>query len=80
MILGSDDPAAPPQYGEAALQDLPNGRAVLVKGAGHGADNACTDRLVLAFLRADSAKDLNVSQCGPSFKQPPFATSMKGWP
>jgi pimeloyl-ACP methyl ester carboxylesterase len=80
MILGSDDPAAPPQYGEAALQDLPNGRAVLVKGAGHGADNACTDRLVLAFLRADSAKDVNVSQCGASFKQPPFATSMKGWP
>jgi pimeloyl-ACP methyl ester carboxylesterase len=80
MILGSDDPATPPKYGEQALKYLPNGRAVLVKGAGHGADNACTDKLVLRFLHADSAKGLNVSQCTASFDPPPFAISMKGWP
>lgn len=80
MILGSDDPATPPQYGEEALRYLPNGRAVLVKGAGHGADTDCTDKLELQFVRARSAKGLDVSKCSATFKLPPFATSMKGWP
>lgn len=80
MILGSDDPATPPQYGEAALRYLPNGRAILVRGGGHGADNGCTDKLVLQFVRANSAKGLDVSKCSATFRLPPFATSMKGWP
>jgi pimeloyl-ACP methyl ester carboxylesterase len=80
MILGSDDPATPPQYGEQALRYLPNGRAVLVTGGGHGADTRCTDRLVLQFVRSGSAKGLDVSKCTATFQLPPFATSMKGWP
>ncbi len=80
MILGSDDPATPPTYGLQALRYLPNGRAILVKGAGHGADDACTDALLLAFLKHDSAKNLDVDRCSASFALPPFVTSMKGWP
>lgn len=80
MLLGSDDPATPAKYGLAALKFLPNGRAVLVKGAGHGADNGCTDKLVLQFVRAHSAQGLDVSKCSVTFKLPPFATSMKTWP
>src|SRR5579872_3514794 len=71
MILGSDDPATPPQYGEEALKYLPNGRAVLVNGASHGADNACTDALRVQFLRTLSAKGLDVSRCAATFQQPP---------
>jgi pimeloyl-ACP methyl ester carboxylesterase len=80
MLLGSDDPATPAKYGFAALKYLPNGRAVLVEGAGHGADNACTDNLVLQFVRARSAKGLNVTKCASAFQLPQFATSMKGLP
>lgn len=80
MILGSDDPATPPQYGKAALRYLPNGRAVLVTGGAHGADTPCTDKLRIAFIHAASAKGLDVSKCTSTFKLPPFATSMKGWP
>lgn len=79
MIMGSDDPATPPQYGLEALKYLPNGRAVLVKGGGHGADTACTDNLYLQFVRSGSARGLDVSKCAATLKLPPFATSMKGW-
>jgi pimeloyl-ACP methyl ester carboxylesterase len=80
MILSSNDPGTPAKYGEAALRYLPNGREVLVKGGGHSVFTACTDKLILQFVRAASAKGLNVSQCRSSYKAPPFATSMKGWP
>lgn len=80
MILGSDDPGTPAQYGLAALKYLPNGRAILVKGGGHGADTSCTDALVLQFVLARSANGLDVNKCSASFKLPPFATSLKGLP
>lgn len=80
MILGSDDPATPARYGLAALKYLPNGRAILVKGGGHGADTACTDALVVQFVRAQSAKGLAVDKCSASFSLPAFKTSMQGLP
>jgi pimeloyl-ACP methyl ester carboxylesterase len=80
MLLGSDDPATPAHYGLAALKYLPNGRAILVKGGGHGADTACTDKLVVQFVQAHSAKGLDVNSCSASFKLPTFKTSMKGLP
>lgn len=80
MLLGSDDPATPAHYGLAALKDLPNGRAVVVKGGGHGADTACTDKLVLQFIKASSAKGLDLSKCTATFTLPPFKTGTKGVP
>ncbi|HEY9179982.1 MAG TPA: alpha/beta fold hydrolase [Candidatus Baltobacteraceae bacterium] len=80
MILGSDDPATPAKYGLEALRYLPNGRAVLVNGGGHGADTACTDTLVVQFVHAQSAAGLNLKQCSSTFTLPRFATSMKGLP
>ncbi len=80
MISASDDPATPPRYGEQALRYLPNGKEILVKGAGHATETPCTDRLVMQFVRARSANALKVLQCTGAFKLPPFDTSMKGWP
>ena len=80
MISSTNDPGTPPRYGEAALRFLPNAREVLVKGAGHAAETPCTDRLITEFIRAGSAKGLDVSQCTAGTAAPPFATSMKGWP
>jgi len=80
MIAASDDPATPPRYGEEALRYLPNGKEVLVKGAGHATQTPCTDRLTEQFIRAGSVKALDVTQCTSNFKLPPFATSLKGLP
>ncbi len=79
MISGSDDPATPPSYAQAALAYLPNARIVLVKGASHGTETDCTDRLMVEFVRAGSAKGLDVDACSAAFQRPPFATSMKGF-
>lgn len=80
IIASEDDPATPPQYGEAALRYLPNGREALVKGAGHSTETPCTDDLIVRFVRARSARDIDVTRCSGSFTVPPFATSMKGFP
>ncbi len=42
-------------------------------------ETPCTDALKIAFVRAASAKDLDVGKCSADFKRPPFATSMKGF-
>lgn len=80
LISGSDDPATPPRYGEEALHYLPKGEMVIVKGAGHATQMPCTDQLVVKFVRAGSAKGLDVAHCTAAFQLPPFATSMKDWP
>ncbi|HZZ64204.1 MAG TPA: alpha/beta fold hydrolase [Candidatus Baltobacteraceae bacterium] len=80
IISASDDPATPADLAQQALHYLPNGRQVLVRGAGHSTENTCTDALILQFVRARSAQGLDVSHCRSAFKLPPFATSMAGWP
>lgn len=80
IISGSDDPATPPKYARAAVQYLPNAKIALVKGAGHATEAACTDALMTQFVRAQSAKGLDVTKCSAAFKQPKFATSMAGLP
>jgi len=78
MLSGSDDPATPPHYAEEAVKYLPNAKIVLVQGAGHAAETKCTDALVVQFVRAQSAKGLNVNGCSSAFAVPKFITSTKG--
>ena len=80
MISATDDPVTPPRYAEEALRYLPNGKEVLVQGAGHATETPCTDRLIVQFVTKNSAKGLPVAQCTTTFHPPPFATSMKGLP
>lgn len=79
MISGSDDPATPPKYAQAAAKYLPNARIALVQGAGHAAETPCTDALVLQFVRAQSAKGLNVNGCSAAFTVPKFIIDAKGF-
>lgn len=73
MISGSDDPASPPQYGRAELQNLPNGRQMLVAGATHDSDYPpCVDATIAAFVRARSATGLNLKQCAATYRRPSF--------
>jgi pimeloyl-ACP methyl ester carboxylesterase len=79
MQSGSDDPATPPRYAAAAAKYLPNARIVLVQGAGHAAETPCTDALVVKFVRAQSAKGLDLDGCSSAFTVPKFITSTKGF-
>jgi pimeloyl-ACP methyl ester carboxylesterase len=78
MISGADDPATPPEYGRAALRYLPNARQIIIAHAGHDNESACTDALIVQFVRAGSARHLTGTSCAASTQRPPFATSMKG--
>lgn len=79
MISGTDDPATPPDYATRELPYLPNGKQVLVKGASHGDETACTEHLKVEFVLAGSVSHLNGASCTASFHRPPFATSMAGF-
>lgn len=75
MISGSDDPASPPQYGREELQNLPNGRQMLVPGATHDSDYPpCVDATIAAFMRARSAAALNLAHCAAAYRRPSFET------
>lgn len=79
MISGTDDPTSPAAFAAQQLAFLPNGKRVLVTGAGHATEIPCTDRLKVAFVRAGSARGLDVSSCSAAFARPPFRTSMAGF-
>lgn len=75
MISGSDDPATPPQYAREGLAYLPHARQMLVPGASHDSDYPpCVDATVVAFVRARSAADLNLSHCAAAYRRPSFVT------
>jgi pimeloyl-ACP methyl ester carboxylesterase len=75
MISGTDDPASPPQLGRAALRYLPNARQILIPNASHEIELRCADRLIVEFVRAHSAKNLDTASCAASYRRPPFLTS-----
>lgn len=78
IITGSDDPATPPSYAAKALPYLRNAKQAVVRGAGHTTQTPCTDRLMVEFVRAGSAKGLDVSGCSGAFTPPRFAISSSG--
>ncbi len=79
MISGTDDPASPPAFADAASRYLPNARILLVRNAGHGTETSCGDRLIVDFIRARDAAGLNLASCASEYHRPPFATSMAGF-
>jgi pimeloyl-ACP methyl ester carboxylesterase len=79
MISGTDDPASPPVFAQQALAYLPNARILLVRHASHGTETACGDGLIVEFVRAGSAKRLDLSRCSGAYRRPAFATSMAGF-
>lgn len=72
MISGTDDPASPADLGRQALRYLPNARQILIPHAAHEIDLPCVDRLIVEFVRARSAKNLDTASCAASSHRPPF--------
>jgi pimeloyl-ACP methyl ester carboxylesterase len=76
MISGTADPATPPDFATRELRYLPHGKQVLLQGASHGDETACTDNLLVQFVLGRGVLPPNTASCTASFHRPPFATSM----
>jgi pimeloyl-ACP methyl ester carboxylesterase len=79
MISGTDDPTSPPVYARRALPYLPNARILLIRNASHATETACSDRLIVEFVRAGTAQGLDLASCSAGYRRPAFATSMAGF-
>jgi pimeloyl-ACP methyl ester carboxylesterase len=77
LLGGSDDPATPPQFGARVLAGLPNGRQILVPGAGHDVDSPCVGKIENDFLVSYDTRSLDAG-CLQAARRPPFATSFTG--
>jgi pimeloyl-ACP methyl ester carboxylesterase len=78
MISGRDDPATPPQFGAEELRYLPNGRQIVVPGAGHFVEGACIEGIESAVLEGTPPKAVNAS-CVRKARRPPFYANVPGW-
>lgn len=79
LLSGELDPVTPPRYAEQVLKGLPNGRALVARGQGHGTLNAgCMPRLLGQFIDTTNAKAIDAS-CLDTLSYVPAFTSFNGW-
>ncbi|MGH1348147.1 MAG: alpha/beta hydrolase [Nannocystales bacterium] len=78
VLSGEVDPVTPPRWGEHALETLPNGRHVVVPGAGHGIVMLpCADGVLADFFEHGDAKAVDAS-CLESRRRAPFFIDFAG--
>ena len=79
LLSGELDPVTPPRYAEQVLKGLPNGRALVARGQGHGTLTAgCMPRLLGQFIDGTEAKALDAG-CLDTLSYVPAFTSFNGW-
>lgn len=76
FISGSLDPVSPAAWTDEVLKYFPNGRHVTIEGGGHIVDglsnlDTCYDPLVVRFLDARNARDLDLT-CLSDVRPPDF--------
>lgn len=72
MLAGSADPLDPPANLRGWQRVFPDGRLVVVPGAGHGTiEDGCVQTLVARFVAAGSAANLHAT-CARHVSLPPF--------
>lgn len=78
VLSGEVDPVTPPRWGEHALQTLPNGRHVVVPGAGHGIVMLpCAGDVLAEFFEHGDAKAVDAT-CLESRRRVPFFIDFAG--
>ena len=78
LLSGADDPVTPPEYANIAQRAFADSKHVIIAGQGHGQIGVpCVDRVMASFIRAGSAKDLDVS-CTQKVPPMPFFTTLAG--
>ena len=79
LLSGELDPVTPPRYAEQVLKGLPNGRALVARGQGHGTLAAgCMPRLLGQFIDSTDAGALDAG-CLDTLSYVPAFTSFNGW-
>jgi pimeloyl-ACP methyl ester carboxylesterase len=74
LLAGSADPLDPPANLRGWRRLFPNGRLIVVSGAGHGTiDYACVQKLIARFVERGSPRGLNPG-CARHVSLPPFVT------
>jgi pimeloyl-ACP methyl ester carboxylesterase len=74
LLAGSADPLDPTANLRGWRRLFPDGRLILVQGAGHGTiEYACVQKLVARFVKRGSTKGLNPA-CARHVSLPPFVT------
>jgi pimeloyl-ACP methyl ester carboxylesterase len=78
FVSGEYDPVTPPEWVDHLLPLFPNGRQIILPGAGHIVEgmsglDTCYDPAVVAFLDSADAAKLDVA-CIESMRAPDFAT------
>jgi pimeloyl-ACP methyl ester carboxylesterase len=78
LLSGSDDPVTPPPYAAAAAKAFSDQLHIVFAGRGHGQAAApCVDRVMLSFINAASARNLDVA-CVARLAPMPFFTTLSG--
>lgn len=79
LILSGDlDPVTPPSWGEQTAKTLPNSRALVAPGVGHGVmPVGCAMRLIEEFLESEDAASLD-AECLQKLERPSFFVSKTG--
>ncbi len=72
MISGEFDPVTPPMTTERVAPWLANGRVITVPGGGHSNGFDCVNGLIVRFIQAGSAEDLDTS-CLDELELPEFS-------
>jgi pimeloyl-ACP methyl ester carboxylesterase len=74
LLAGSADPLDPPANLRGWRRRFPQGRLIVVRGAGHGTiDYGCVQELVAGFVERGSATGLD-PECAGHISFPPFVT------
>ena len=82
IMNGEDDPATARYHAERLLRGFPNGRLVVIPGAGHAVGGLvgiepCYDDVVSRFVDTADARGLDAS-CIARVHRPPFPTAFPG--
>ena len=78
VLSGELDPVTPPRWGEATLENLSNGRHVVVPGLAHGTSSVgCVPGLIDEFLREIDPAALD-DGCVQEIQRPPFFVTHGG--
>lgn len=79
LMSGELDPVTPPEYAERVASTLPNARALVLRGQGHGVMAVgCMPKLIGQFIETANAKKLDTKCLDSVTATPPF-TSFNGW-
>ena len=78
MLSGELDPVTPPDISTPLLNNLPNGRQIILRNATHNSYD-CGERLVREFIERGTAQELDAS-CAEQIKRAPFVTSLPPLP